>query len=68
MTDLKEMVDYIFDGMSDDARTKKRDYKKATAFLLVEIASLIQDSHNDGGQLLKQAEKIMVEKMHEDND
>lgn len=66
MSNFTDIVEYIVDTMIPDHRFNGRDREKAIKFLTVEIASLIQDSHNDSA-LAKEAETIMTTAMEEEN-
>lgn len=67
MSNYTEIVEYLVDTMIPDSRFSDAERTKAIKFLTVEIASLIQDSHNDMGQLAKEADQIMLTAMDEEN-
>jgi len=68
LSNFTDIVEYIVDTMIPDHRFNGRDREKAIKFLTVEIASLIQDSHNDNGELAKEADTIMTTAMDEENE
>ena len=62
MSHYTDIVEYIIDTMIPASRFDKGERDNAVKFLTVEIASLIQDSHNDYS-IRNEAERIMAEEM-----
>lgn len=66
MSHFTDIVEYIVDTMNPASRFSKTERDNAVKFLTVEIASLIQDSHNDYS-IRNEAERIMAEEMAKDH-